>query len=508
MSFIKTTPYRPVDVETRAHCEIGNPFFSDIEGRFEGPDNAVLRVPGFYAGEGVWKIRFSPTKPGSWTYTVRSATNPDADDMSGVVECAPGGRTTRGPLRIPLENPFHFAFEDGTPHFMNAYECDWLWALDLGAENLENTTKLVDSIRSYGFNNVIMNVYAHDCGWSEGRTSKNDYGPPAKYAWEGTNEDPDHSRINTDFFDHYDGVVRLLADREIMIHLFLKVYNKMVNWPQPYSPEDDLFFRYITARYQAYPNILWDFSKESKNEPDKKYVYNRVNFVKALDAYRHLFTIHDDPGYFADAARRRSVDFFTAQQHTDFFYAALAGKDRYRIPYFNSEFGYEHGPGGIDDYTYGVRQTPEELIRRAYEVVMAGAYPAYYYTNTAWDVIDISYDPPGCGYFRILYEFFTSIEWWKFEPVLELTHPNSGLCLARSDDELVLYPGARERERGDIFLTAPLNYAAYEGYWMDIFSGERRPIPKSSLRPNANGLMILRSPFESTTAITYLNKTL
>ena len=46
--------------------DTGNPFNVELAGEFIGPDSIRLRVPGFYDGDGVWKIRFSPTRIGSW----------------------------------------------------------------------------------------------------------------------------------------------------------------------------------------------------------------------------------------------------------------------------------------------------------------------------------------------------------------------------------------------------------------------------------------------------------
>ena len=56
--------------------------------------------------------------------------------------------------------------------------------------------KSLDILSQHGFNYVILNSYAHDTGWCKGKTSADDYGPPLLYAWEGSNEEPDHSRMN------------------------------------------------------------------------------------------------------------------------------------------------------------------------------------------------------------------------------------------------------------------------------------------------------------------------
>lgn len=496
---------RPADVEIQGKCLTANPFYARLDGHFTGPSGQRLIIPGFYGGNGIWKIRFSPLEPGTWDYKIHSVDIPEADGKTGSLSCR-DENSCPGRLVLNRKYPGHFSFEDGTPHFMNAYECDWLWALDLGTEKLTKTKELVGQIKKRKFNTVIMNLYAHDCLWTPDYDKDYVYTPPALYLWEGSNEEPDHSRMNSAFFDHFDRLMEYLLGEQIMVHLFFKVYNKKVNYPEKQTPQDDLYFKYVTARYQAYPNLVWDFSKEAKNEADKEYSHNRVCFIKSLDAYDHLVTIHDDPGYFSDERRRKSVDFFTAQQHSSFFYSALAQKLRMDMPYFNSEFQYEHGPKGPEDITYGVSQTPEESIKRAWEVVLAGAYPAYYYTYTAWNVIDFRYEPPGMKYFEIMYDFITSLEWWKFKPSLEEVLPNTALAMARDEDELVIFSGIKDRPRNSIFVTTTWDLSLYEGFWMNIFTGEKKPVPRGDLARNGKGLLHLTIPYESTTGLLYLKR--
>jgi hypothetical protein len=405
--------------------------------------------------------------------------------------------------RVSSTHPTHFQFDDGTFFFMNAYECDWLWAIDLGAQSLQRTNVLVDQVARHKFNTVLMNVYAHDSGWMPGKTSEYDFGPPALFAWEGTNDEPDHSKLNLAFFDHFDSVIELLESRGIVAHLYLKVYNKKVSWPERLTPEEDLYFRYVVARYQAYWNVIWDFSKESYNEPDKAYLYNRVTYVRALDSYGHMVTTHDDHTYASNRLHRGSIDFYTAQQHVDYYESVISAKSRYGMPYFNSEFGYEHGPEGMDDYTYGVRQSPEELIWRAWEICMAGGYPAYYYTYTAWDVVDFRHQPPGYEYFRILYDFFASLRFWEMEPTLSFCRPRTARVLARGKEEYVVFHHARDRSGG--LVTEGVDLEAYDGYWLDIFSGAKVPLTEEHATRRKDGVLWhLRLPSGSKTAVLHL----
>jgi hypothetical protein len=496
-----------VDLEARPRVPDGiNPFLVRTEGVFTGTEGQVVRIPGFYDGDGVWKIRFSPTSLGRWEYEVRAPLVDSDPIATGTLDCVPAVRSRPGMVGISGSHPLHFQHEDGSFHFMNAYECDWIWALDLGRPDMSRTEALLDQIASHRFNTILVNVYAHDTNWRSGTTSETDYGPPAMFAWLGTNDAPDHSQLNVEFFRHWDRLMALMEERSIVAHLFLKVYNKAVSWPQRRSAEDDLYFEYVVARYQAYWNVIWDFSKESFNEPDKAYLANRIALIRSRDAYGHLVTTHDDHQFACDPQFGNQIDFYTAQQHLDFYESAVNAQYRYRKPYFNSEFGYEHGPAGLDDYTYAVRQTPEEFVWRAWEIAMAGAYPAYYYTHTAWDVIDFSYDPPGAAGFQRLFEFFTSLHWWDLSPAPEIARSRTTRVLASSDrSEIVIF--IHERERGIALVTERPDYEAYTGRWIDIFSDTTMEFTVDHIKSDGSKIdRILRVPFDSGVGVLHLSR--
>jgi hypothetical protein len=106
-------------------------------------------------------------------------------------------------------------------------------------------------------------------------------------------------------------------------------------------------------------------------------------------------------------------------------------------PVVNAEFGYEYGPEGPADMTYGVAQSPQEVCRRAWEIYMAGGYGAYYYTYTAWDVIHPEHTPPGYAYFQRLREFFEGTAYWLMVPSDGLV--SDGYCLANCGREYVVF---------------------------------------------------------------------
>ncbi len=432
MSNINVPKWKPYDFSFKSNYSHENPFMVNFYASVKGPNNIEFELPGFYDGNGTWKIRISPTTEGEWSFVTHSD-DPELNEKEISFLCVPNNDPNiHGGLLIDKEHPYHFIFEDGTRYFMMGYECDWLWALDINT--LE---KFLDKIASYGFNNIILNAYAHDTGWCKGKTSEKDYGPPPMYAWEGTNEKPIHDRFNLDYWQHYDKVIESLYKRNITAHIMIKVYNKMVNWPSKGSHEDDMYFRWIISRYSAFPNVIWDFSKEANNEKDLDYKIDRLMFIKKNDPYRRLVTNHDDKAVYDSSAYNKILDFRSDQQHSDWHEKIISHRKQNVWPVVNVEFGYEHGPKGIDDKTYGVVQIPEEVCRRAWEICLAGGYIVYYYTYTAWDVIYPEDTPVGYSYFKNLIYFFSNTKYWLMEPADELV--DYGYCLANRGFEYIIF---------------------------------------------------------------------
>jgi len=431
--------WRPQDFVFDSAAGPDNPFMVPFSATVTGPDSRSFKVPGFYDGDGVWKVRVRPEVEGDWSLATES-TDPELDGRTAHFVCVPNeNRNVHGMLRVDPEHPYHFMYEDGTRYFLLGYECDWLWALDATEPGLPRLEPFLDKLAQYGFNHILLNTYAHDAPWQAGKTGDDDYGPPPLYAWEGTNEQPDHARFNLAFWQHYDRVMKALLDRGIVAHMMVRVYNKMVRWPANRSAEDDLYFRWLIARYAAFPNLVWDFSKEAFNEKDGEYKLDRIRLLRREDPYGHLITSHDDNAY-GRPGYEECMDFRSDQQHSDWHATLLAQRKQREWPIVNAEFGYEHGPKGIDDKTYGGVSSPEEVCRRAWEVCMAGGYPVYYYTYTAWDVIRPEDAPTGYAYMRNLRAFFERTHYWLLEPADErvnrgycLRNPGSGECVVFLD---------------------------------------------------------------------------
>ncbi|HOX04685.1 MAG TPA: DUF5060 domain-containing protein [Candidatus Paceibacterota bacterium] len=372
--------WEPHDFSFATKAQPPNPFLVEFSATVRKPDGTTFLLPGFFDGNGTWKVRVAPTAEGQWSLVTKS----DVPELHGQSAVFTGVKNpnpnVHGTLRVDKANPHHFIFDDGTRFFMQGYEYDWLWALDMDQPGLPTVAQSLDILARHGFNGVILNSYAHDTGWRKGKSSPDDYGPPLLYAWQGSNDQPDHRRMNPAYWQHYDRVVAALNERGIQAHVLIKVYNKQVNWPKRRSAEEQLFFRWLVARYAAYPNVIWDFSKEAHNEKDLAYKQGMLKFLREIDPYHHLATVHDDDQANDSGAYDELTDYRADQQHGKWHEVILRQRQRRAWPVVNVEFGYEHGPKGTNDLTYRVGQPPEEVLRRAWEIQMAGGYTAYYYT--------------------------------------------------------------------------------------------------------------------------------
>jgi len=464
-AIVKFTQYHPGDLRFSGEGVAGNPFAVDFSGEFVGPGGKTLKVLGFYDGGTTWVIRFAPPLPGVWTYRTASSApllNGKTGKLEAVANTSPG---VHGRLRVDPQHPYHFLFEDGARYFMLGFECDWLWALDAKDAALPNLRRFVDVLAERGFNQIVTNIYAHDCSWSTGTQNAWDFGPPAIYPWAGTNDKPDFTRLNLDFWQHYDRVVDYLFQKGVVAHLMLRVYNKMVHWPPNGSPEDDLYYRTILARYGAYPNVIWDFSKEAHNEKDAKYKLDVIAKIRKWDAFGNLVTVHDDDGNYNNG-NYNVCDFRSDQQHSKWGEMILKQRAQRRWPVHNIEYGYERS---VEDLpTYKVMQDWQEVLRRTWEIYCSGGYCTYYYSNTSWDLIKWEPEPPGWKKYRILRDFFESARWWGAEPHQDFVVKGAAWCLADPGREYIVF--APNGGALTIRLVAEKKYTITR---MDPYTGEK-----------------------------------
>ena len=186
------------DVSFTCPQPLANPFDVAFGAVFRGPNGAELSVPGFYDGGQTFVLRFSPPDVGTLAFETYASVAALAG-LRGTVEAGPPRPGEHGPVVVDAANPQHFVYADGTPYFLLAFECDWLFALDEA-----QTQVLLDQVAAHGLNHIVMNVYAYDVVWPKDPTVKqeHDFSAPAVYPFDGTNDAPDFATLNVAFFQH------------------------------------------------------------------------------------------------------------------------------------------------------------------------------------------------------------------------------------------------------------------------------------------------------------------
>lgn len=422
--------YHPVDLVVASGTAgvPGSPFDAEFAATFTGPAGQALTVPGFYDGDRGYIVRFCPTLKGPWHYETRSSVLA-LDGVAGSLQCIPNDNPDlHGQLLVDAAHPHHFIFEDGTRRFLMGYEVNWLMMIDQRPSDLTRIDAFLDSITRAGFNMLTVNVYAHSClRWLTADQESDDRYIKAVLApWVGGNDSPDYGRFDLGFFRHFDRVMLDLLRRGVLAHVMIHVYNKQVNWPELGSSDDDRYWRYVIARYQAFCNIIWDTSKESYYQPPE-YIWYRLGTIRHLDGYRRLITVHDantlhTPGNewrerWHDPRKELSddlADFKSDQVHQDWYADAARNYGARQRPYVNIEYGYEEG---VEDLpTYSVKQDWREVLRRTWLVTMGGGYPNYYYSNTAWNLFVPTPEPPGYAAHRLFVSFWEGTRYWTLGP--------------------------------------------------------------------------------------------
>lgn len=219
---------------------------------FTGPGGIKKEVSGFWYGGNTFKIRFTPTAEGRWSYVTRSADN-GLNNQRGSLICTAPTLRQHGFVRRDAEHPHHFVHDDRTRYFMVGTT---YYALVSAALSNDKWKTAVDSCAFYGINKIRFRVNIKLC--------QNSTQPgPCSSVW---GDNKDHDRLNPAHLRAVDEVVSYLNERGIVAD-FMPFDSQEKFYG---TDEQDLrYLRYLVARYAAYPNVIWCLTNEFQRVPNK-----------------------------------------------------------------------------------------------------------------------------------------------------------------------------------------------------------------------------------------------
>ena len=228
----------------------GNPFTDyEIHGVFSHRCQTVT-VGGFYDGDGVYKLRFMPSFEGEYQYEISGSFSDET--VSGSFIVTPPSAGNHGPVRVA--NTYHFAYEDGTPHYSIGTTC-YVWHLQ--SEELQEQT--LETLKNSAFNKIRFCVFPkhYDYNLKE----------PFCYPFEGSKEE------GWDFASHTWGllsvtgktVYQLRTDNEKWMNNVANIVgttdtiifahgNDIGSW-EGYSSDNEVYQYFKSAGYNFYCNV-------------------------------------------------------------------------------------------------------------------------------------------------------------------------------------------------------------------------------------------------------------
>lgn len=337
--------------------EDGNPFVDVRLSAVFTNGATTLEVPGFYDGDGVYRVRFMPSAVGEWRYETKSNRWPLTGKLGSFTATAPS-KGNRGPVRV--FNTFHFAYADGTP-FKQIGTTIYNW-LDTPEEVQERT---LQTLAAAPFNKARMLIT------QQPNPYQGKFAPPR---WPFAGRPPhawDFTRFNPDFFRHYE--LRLAQLRDLGIEADLILFNPYGKWgfETMDAANEERYVRYVVARFAAFRNVWWSLANEfdflrTKTMAD----WDRLGaLVQACDPYNHLRSIHN--GSLLYDHNKPWVTHVSMQNGAAVEESGRAElyRDVWRKPVVYDEVKYE----GKSEYRWG-NLSGEEMVDRFWCGTVAGTY--------------------------------------------------------------------------------------------------------------------------------------
>ena len=338
----------------------GNPFVDvALSATFHCRDQQITTA-GFYDGDGVYKIRFSPPTQGQWSYATQSNIA-KLNDLHGSFTAGPPSQDNHGGVEV--FDTFYFRYADGTPYHQFGTTC-YAWTHQ--TEALQEQT--LQTLSGSPFNKIRFCVFPKSYTYNQ-----ND---PDRYAFQkATDGEFDFSRFDPAFWQHFEQ--RIVDLQRLGIQADVILWHPYDRWgfAEMSDPQDDRYLRYCIARLLAYRNVWWSLANEFDlmTDPPSGHRGNKTmddwdrffKIVQAEDPYHRLLGIHNGREWYDHTqpwVTHASV------QSTDMA-AGIEYRNRYQKPVIYDECQYEgdipHGWGNL---------TPEQITRRFWLGTMNGCY--------------------------------------------------------------------------------------------------------------------------------------
>lgn len=432
--------------EFRSGKQYGDPFNEiELDIVFTDAAGKEFRVPAFWAGDQVWRVRYAPGTPGTHKFrTICSdSSNHDLHNVRGSLESknysGDNPLYQHGFVRVATDQR-HFAHDDGAPFFWLG-DTWWMGLCDRLHWPSDFETLTADRKRK-GFTvvQIVAGLYPDMPPFDQRGVNE------AGYPWQ-----RDFSRINPEYFDMADARIAYLVENGI-VPCVVGCWGYFL--PLMGVKKVKQHWRNLIARWGAYP-VMWCLAGEGtmpfylSKTPDEDKATQKTGwtdlarYVRATDAFRHPITIHP-----STSAR----DTVTDPSVLDFDMLQTGHGDRQSIP--NTVNSISHSldlnprmPVLVGEVCYeGIMEQSREEIQRFmfWSSILNGAGGHTYGANGIWQVNSrdkpyglsphghswgntpwqTAYQLPGSQDLGIGKSLLKRYSWWKLQPSPDAVTPH------------------------------------------------------------------------------------
>ncbi len=441
-----------------------NPFLDmRLDVVLDAPDGSTLRLPGFFAGDAgrgdegtVWKARFRPWLPGTYSATASFREGPGIAASLDPLEGAPGlldgvqvgfdiqpfdpdapgferwgklqatgghyPRFSNGPvfLRVGLDSPenlFAYAGFDSTTkgnkwgvafgdlHEFAPHVADWVpgnpqfVSRDRGHDS-RGIMGALNYLAGTGINTITCVIM------SLGGDGED------VYPFLGPRDDPfEKARYDTSKLEQWNAVFVHAARLGLAFHIYLgETEFDNEHWLDAgtLGPERKVFYRELVARFGHHSAITWDLSEESSFAPDV--LLDFATYLQAIDPYDHLITLHNPPDLTSTFTKLLGQTWLDGPSLQ--FTPELVSDQIEMLRAKSVEAGHTWIVSAVEQrpFDIGLSDTNHHQLRKRvlWDAFLSGAAMVNWYLGT--------YDPPLGGDLSIE-DFRTRRRMWKFSRI-------------------------------------------------------------------------------------------
>lgn len=301
-------------------------------------------VPGFYAGDGVYKVRFLPGAAGEYRWKVSGVVSAEGteicedSDLPGMVKA--DGKA--------------FRFENGK--LFHPFGTTVYALINQSDELIEQT---MQTLSKAPFNKIRMCVFPKDYDFNKNEPAFYAFEKNADGSWEPT-------RPVYAFWDALDRHIVRLGEMGIQVDLILFHPYDRWGFDGMGLAKDKQYLSYLLRRLSAYPHIWWSLANEYELTKRSQEEWDEIEaFVAGNDPYGHLLSCHN---IFKIWDANRPLTTHASIQSKDL--AKLASWcSRFDTPVMLDECAYE---GNLEHYWGCI--TGQEMTRRFWKAICFGAY--------------------------------------------------------------------------------------------------------------------------------------